>query len=140
MRPIRRSGRRWHDRGAAAVEMAIVLPLLLLVIGGIVDFGRFFFYEIQVTNAAREGARAAVVNDLDVTQRVLNAAAVPGLTAGNVGIVRDCAAAPPNDNVTVTISDVAFDWILLEPAASMIGAATSLPDTLTAKAVMRCGG
>ncbi len=53
--------RPWGDRGAAAVELALILPVLLLLIGGIVDFGRAFFAQIIITNAASEGARAGVV-------------------------------------------------------------------------------
>lgn len=49
------------ERGAAAVEMALMLPVLILLIGGIVDFGRAYYTQIMLTNAAREGARAAVV-------------------------------------------------------------------------------
>ncbi len=37
--------------------MAIVLPLLLLVVGGLVDFGRAYYINVVITNAAREGAR-----------------------------------------------------------------------------------
>jgi len=48
-----------EERGAALVEFALALPLLLVVIGGIVDFGfTFQRYEV-ITNAAREGARMA---------------------------------------------------------------------------------
>lgn len=56
---LRPAGR--DDRGAAAVEFALLLPVLILVIGGIVDFGRAYFENVILTNAAREGARAAVV-------------------------------------------------------------------------------
>src|SRR5665811_2246730 len=45
------------DRGAAAVEMALVMPLLILMVMGIIDFGRIFNGEIQLSQAAREGAR-----------------------------------------------------------------------------------
>ncbi len=46
-----------RERGAALLELALVLPLLLVVIAGIVDFG-FAFQRFEViTNAAREGAR-----------------------------------------------------------------------------------
>lgn len=63
-RPGLRRPRTRRDLGAAAVEFAIIFPLLLLVVAGIVDFGRAFFTQIQLTNAAREGARAAVVSTL----------------------------------------------------------------------------
>jgi len=59
MAPIRPSGRIGDQRGAALVEFALCLPLLLVVIAGIVDFG-FAFQRYEVlTNAAREGARLA---------------------------------------------------------------------------------
>ena len=45
------------ERGAELVEFALVLPLLLVLIGGIVDFGFLFQRYEVVTNAAREGAR-----------------------------------------------------------------------------------
>lgn len=135
MRFTRRSRRRWHERGAAAVELAIVLPLLLLVIGGIVDFGRFFLTEIQLTNAAREGARAAVVSETDVAARILAAApGVPGMVINPPAPA--CAGA--GTEVTVTVTDPDFEWILLEPAMSFFGASpSSLPDAQST-AVMRC--
>jgi hypothetical protein len=68
IRLIRRS-----DRGASLIETALVLPLLLLLVGGIVDFGFAFNNYITITNAAREGARYAsrFPNDAD---GILNAA------------------------------------------------------------------
>jgi hypothetical protein len=54
------TGRR--DRGAAAVEMALVLPLLLMLVFGIIEFGLLLTAKIGVTEAAREGARAATVD------------------------------------------------------------------------------
>lgn len=49
----------WRDRGANIVEMAVVLPFLLLLLMGIADIGRAFYTYISLTNAAREGARFA---------------------------------------------------------------------------------
>lgn len=46
-----------HQRAHAMTEMALTLPILLMVIMGIMDFGRAFFIYSQVSNAAREGAR-----------------------------------------------------------------------------------
>jgi Flp pilus assembly protein TadG len=56
-------GRR---RGAAAAELAIVLPLLATLVLGSVDFGRFAYYQIAVTNAARAGAGYAIMNPYNV--------------------------------------------------------------------------
>jgi Flp pilus assembly protein TadG len=62
------------EYGAELIEMAIVTPILLLIIGAIVDFGMLFRSWEVVTNAAREGARVGVLpaytDDDDVRQRV----------------------------------------------------------------------
>ena len=53
------------ERGAQLVEFALITPLLLLIIGGIADFG-FLFQSFEVTtNAAREGARVAILPGYD---------------------------------------------------------------------------
>ena len=61
------------ESGAELIEFALTLPLLLLVVIGIIEFG-FIFREYEVvTNAAREGARIAILpayDDADVTARV----------------------------------------------------------------------
>ena len=49
-------------RGAAAVEMAIVLPIFFMVVMGIVEFGRAMMVGQLVTNAARHGAREAAID------------------------------------------------------------------------------
>ena len=49
------------QKGATAVEFAIILPLLLLLIFGIIEFGLFLFNRHVITNAAREAARAGIV-------------------------------------------------------------------------------
>ena len=123
---------RRRQRGAAAVEMAIIMPLLLLFIAGIVDFGRYFLTEIQLTNAVREGARVAVIGEssADVITRVETAAPVVAGLA--VTTPRLC---PGTDAEVVATGD--FNWILLEPAMNFFGAASALPPA-TATAVMRC--
>jgi Flp pilus assembly protein TadG len=49
------------QKGIAAVEFALVLPLLLLIVFGIIEFGVALYDTAVITNAAREGARAGVV-------------------------------------------------------------------------------
>ena len=53
------------ERGAALVEFALAVPLLLVVIAGIVDFGFVFQRYEVITNAAREGARLASLPGYD---------------------------------------------------------------------------
>jgi Flp pilus assembly protein TadG len=50
------------ERGAAAVEFAIILPLLMLLIFGGIEFGLVMFNKQVLTNASREAARAGIVN------------------------------------------------------------------------------
>lgn len=74
----------WKDEsGAELIEFAIVFPLLLLVMLGIIDFGLLFQRYEVVTNAAREGARVATLPgyaDEDVTWRVEQYLDAAGLT------------------------------------------------------------
>ena len=54
---------RWRGRaGQSLVEMAMVLPILALLTFGLVDFGRGYYFQVSITNAAREGARVAILN------------------------------------------------------------------------------
>ena len=52
-----------NQRGGAAVEFAIVLPLLAIILLGTIDFALLFYNKQIITNASREGARAAIIED-----------------------------------------------------------------------------
>jgi len=52
-----------NQRGGAAVEFAIIVPLLALILFGTIDFALLFYNKQVLTNASREGARAAIVAD-----------------------------------------------------------------------------
>lgn len=54
------------NKGQALVELALILPVLLLLIFGIIEFGRVFGTYLMVTHGAREGARAAAVGVVDM--------------------------------------------------------------------------
>ncbi len=64
------------DHGQALVEMALVLSILLLLLTGIVEFGRVLSAQLVVSHASREGARIGVVGAIDdlISQRAMNAA------------------------------------------------------------------
>src|SRR6478736_2719682 len=53
--------RRRPERGASAVEFALVLPVLFLIIGAIIDFGFIFAQQISFNTSARDAARAGVL-------------------------------------------------------------------------------
>ena len=64
---VRRRGGR-EERGAAAIEFALVMIPLLLIVGGILNFGLAFSQKLALDNAVRQAARAAVVDTgTDVT-------------------------------------------------------------------------
>jgi Flp pilus assembly protein TadG len=79
--------RHWRsERGAELIEFAIVVPILLLLIAGIIDFGMMFRTYEAVTNAAREGARVGVLPGyapVDVQSRVDAYLAASGLTGAH---------------------------------------------------------
>lgn len=66
-----RRGRAWAvpgagqrgDRGAAAVEFALIAPLLFMLVFGMISFGILLSQQLALTNSARQGARLAVVGD-----------------------------------------------------------------------------
>lgn len=123
--------RRWGDqRGAVAVEFALVFPLLILVLFGVIEYGAVYNAQLQVTGAAREAAREMAVtgNAGSARSAALAATALaPALTSGDIAFSRTCA---PGADVTVTIT-YAKPFI-----TGLFGATVDL----TGVATRRCGG
>lgn len=91
--------RRDREKGASAVEFALVLPLLLTLVFGIMETGWLFAQQVEVRNAAREGARMAVVD-------------YPNPGSGDSGaiVTQVCARASLSfDRASVTIVDTGND-------------------------------
>lgn len=129
------------ERGAVAVEMAMLLPLLLLILIGTIEFGRVLNVQISMTQAAREGARYAAIHykdpGLNVTAATL--AAAPSLSGLPVGVTNNASSCAPDSNVTVktTVSLTSLSGFL---DAGFFGAPGIFPMNLTGIGVMRCGG
>lgn len=93
------------NRGQSVIEFALVLPLLLLVLFGITEFGRAWMTVSILTSAAREGCRLAVVTAPDVpavTARVTDVCNSAGVTPASITITPP-AANDPTRRVTVTV-------------------------------------
>jgi Flp pilus assembly protein TadG len=107
----------WRSRaGQSLVEMAMVLPVLALLTFGLLDFGRAYYFQVSVTNAAREGARVAILNiytgpqtpncstaitcpvqtDLNIRNAVTNELTYSSITPTSVTIC------PPHDSTNST--------------------------------------
>ena len=133
-----------RERGAAAVEMAIVLPMLLLVIGGLVDFGRAYYLNVVITNAAREGARMVAMSytTSEADNRVTQAAVgLGGLTKSTS--YTTCPNATGAATATVSIAtgpaNNQFHWLVLNVVPSFFGGSVPTP-SLSATGSMRCNG
>lgn len=113
------------------VEMAFVLPILLMLVFGIYNFGRGYNAKIELTGAVREGARAAALGQTSQVQSAVVTAS-PGLSpAPTVSVITACAATPPpGSNAVVQAS---YDLPYNIP---FFGSGTW---TITAQGVMRCG-
>ncbi len=128
---IRGSAGANNDRGAAAVEFALVLPILILLVGGIVDFGFALNTQVSLTHAAREGVRIEALDSGDPVAAALAAFAAPAASDVDAEVTRAC---PHDDGARVVVranSQVFFVGLL--PFVD-----NQLP--LEGQAVMRCGG
>jgi len=144
-----------EHRGAAVVEFAIVLVLLLAIVFGIIEFGFLMFNKQVITNAAREGARYGIVktdplNDLDdrtpaLIQGVVNNYASSHLiTLGDGGgalttsVSGNCTAAESGDPLAVNVT-YNYAFLVLRNITSMMGTTTISPViSLSTSAVMNC--
>jgi Flp pilus assembly protein TadG len=103
-------GRRWkawvrgrlprsNERGAAAVEFALVAPLLLVLVFGIIDFGMLMNTKTVIANAAREGARdGSISHSVAVIDSSVDAA-LGNIPAANVTITVGCIGPAPTYTV-----------------------------------------
>lgn len=112
---MRRAPIRHERRGAAMVEMALVLPLFILLAFSITEFGRAMMASQLVTNAARDGARLAAIDGStnqqvqDAVLEFLEHSLGPSSSAATVsievnGVLNEVANSSPGDMCTVTVS------------------------------------
>ena len=138
-----------NERGTALIEAAITIPILLLIGVGLFEFGRAYQHSQILTNAAREGARLAVLpgsTSAAVEQRVrdyMRDGGLPNYASDTVTVSVNRGAKMPVNGVDVPASEITisypFDFMLLAPVAKLVNpnSTTGGPKTLSIKALMR---
>lgn len=121
-------------RGLAAIELAILLPLLLLLVVGLWEVGRMVEVQQVLANAAREGARQASTGVRsstevkDVVVRYLIQNGISGVTSKNVTVTNITSSARPEPNaceqldqfkIAVTIPFSSVRWAVLDQLTSI---------------------
>jgi Flp pilus assembly protein TadG len=132
-----------NQRGAALIETAITIPLVLLVSVSIFEFGRAYQTWQVLTNAAREGARIAVLPDYTdamVTSTVrtyLTSGRLSNPNAASIIVVRNVPFGTTTaSRITVNYP---FNFIVLNPVARLVrkGSTVGTPLTMQSSALMR---
>jgi Flp pilus assembly protein TadG len=132
------------ERGAALVEAAITIPILLLISVGIFEFGRAYQTWQVLTNAAREGSRIAVLSatkDDDVAKRVrdyMSAGQLQNAGTATISINRNVALTGSDTGSQIEI-DYPFDFIVLNPVVKLVApkSTTGAPITMVSTSMMR---
>jgi Flp pilus assembly protein TadG len=131
-RAARRPGER---RGAAAVEFAVVSPLLVMLLLGVIEFGRMSMVQQAITTAAREGAREAIVDgstESQVRSTVNSYLAAGGIRGATVTLTPDLGGTVHHGeavSVSVSIPFAQVSWL---PAPHFLGGRT-----LSSTSIMR---
>jgi Flp pilus assembly protein TadG len=121
-------------RGAAAVEFAIVLPVFVILVFGMIEYGRMVMVQQVITNASREGARSAVL-DGATTSSVQSAVGTyltnAQISGGSTAVNPSPSSAASGDPITVTVS-IPFTAVSWLPSPMYLGG-----KTLSASTTMR---
>jgi Flp pilus assembly protein TadG len=129
---------RRDRRGVAAIEFAIVAPLLIMMMFGMIMYGSWFWMAHSVQSMASEGARAAIAG-LDPAEREQLARAFVGLQVGDLGLDSAKAAVEVESTPNVIRVDIAYD-ASDHPLMALSGLIPSPPKVIRRTAVVRLGG
>jgi Flp pilus assembly protein TadG len=123
------------QKGQSIVELALILPIIIIILFGIIEFGRIFYSYIVITNAAREGARLGSVgkSDIEITEKIKQTAPLPQ-SEQKLKITRlEPSEASRSPGLPLTV-EVSYDVDIITPFFSSF---IPNPFTLRAQAVMR---
>ena len=98
---------RRREKGQTMVEFALLLPVFLMLVLGVVDISRAFFALQSISAASREGARTGILtnsNNAQVNAAVNNYLAAANLPGCNAAGANWGAGFPPGSSTTVTVT------------------------------------
>ncbi len=95
----KRARKSRRNRGLVTVEAALLMPLLLLLVFGVIEYGWMFLKASQVTDAARRGARDAILSAVVTDAQVADPSLDPAPPA--VTILREAGIPVKSDTITV---------------------------------------
>ncbi|MCC2644129.1 MAG: pilus assembly protein TadE [Nitrospira sp.] len=127
--------KKLNQRGAVAAEFALLLPVLLTILFGIMEFGMIMYGREVVTNATREGARAGIVQSTPpVSAGAIEAIATnyltgTGVSTGSVDFDVPASGGGTGTPVTVTAT-YSYPW-LIPYIPTLLGLPSPLPIPIT---------
>ncbi len=125
-------------RGVAAIEFAIVAPVLILMLFGMIMYGSWFWMAHSVQSLASEGARSAIAG-LDPVEREQLARAFVGAQVGDLGLKADKATVAVESTPAIIRVNIAYD-AGDHPLMALSGLIPSPPRIIHRTAVVRLGG
>ena len=127
-----------REDGTAAVEFALLLPLLMMILFGIIEFGFVFYNQEVITNASREGARFGIVigsprPSIGQIQGVVNTYLTnSGLNSGNAAVSVAGAQGASGSDLTVSVA-YPYNFLVLPNFAASLGSTLNLGATTVMK-------
>jgi Flp pilus assembly protein TadG len=129
------------EHGAVAVEFALLAPILIMILFGIMEFGRAYNVQVSLTNAARDGARSVAINNVeaDAVTATVNAAPFLNPQLKNTDVDFDYVAIPATTpSPTACSSGRQVTVTVTYSLSTMTGIAG--PFAMTGTGTMLCGG
>jgi Flp pilus assembly protein TadG len=145
------SPRQRREQGNVTLEMALAMPVFLLLVAGVFDLGMLFWEKHVLTNAAREGARAAAkavdtgtslnadmtqAEVRSVVQNYLNQFALKNLDGSNLVLNTSTfqynwTTTPSGTVLTINLNQIPCQLLLLPSAKALVGVARTEGDNVT---------
>lgn len=127
--------RKWNERGTVAAEFALLLPVLLTILFGIMEFGFIMYGREVVTNATREGARAGIIQQIPpVTAGQITTVATNYLTGTGISLASVTFTVPSSGGATGTPVTVnaTYRYLWLIPyIPTLLGLPSPFPISIT---------